>query len=605
MPRTMSHLWTPPDEDTAPRRTPAERLESYLGDPEDPAGMLSYARAAAADATETFPAEACALLDLWGLPDHYVPAEHGGRLRSYQELLGLVRTLARRDLTVAVAHAKTFLGSVCVWVSGDRAAARRLADRVHAGDAVALGLTERYHGSDLMAGEVTAWPVAAGYLLNGEKWLINNATRARLVCLLARTGPDPGPRAFSILLADKRDLPAAAYRELPKVPTHGIRGADISGITFDDAVLPAHSLVGETGAGAEIVLKSLQISRTLCPALSLGAADQGLRLAVRFTRERRLYGRTLAELPLTRRTLGEIYADLLAMEALSTVAARSIHLLPQELSLTSAVAKYLVPTVVDDVLTRLGGLLGARSYLTAEFADGRFQKTERDHRIVAVFDGNTMVNLYGLISQFRALARHHPATPDRLPDPALYDPDAPLPPARLADLALISRHGSSILGALPDHTAALTAAAAADPALAGAARAAHRLTARAARLLTALPKAAHTVTGTPPESFDRAAALALCTAGAACLGVWRHAPRIGRHWPAATWLEPALHRLLARLDATGPTGPTDPATGDRTATRAAADDAVFGPLTDRLTDQYLRGEVFSLLPSTTAEGAPR
>ena len=83
-----------------------------------------------------------------------------------------------------------------------------LAARILDGTQLAWALTERDHGSDLLASELAAAPVAGGFQLTGEKWLINNATRGTLLCLLVRTRPEGGPRGFSLLLADKRRLPA-------------------------------------------------------------------------------------------------------------------------------------------------------------------------------------------------------------------------------------------------------------------------------------------------------------------------------------------------------------------------------------------------------------
>jgi alkylation response protein AidB-like acyl-CoA dehydrogenase len=579
------------------RPVPAELLERFLGNPGNPEEVFSYARSAAADSAEQFPADACSLLDLWGLHRHYVPAEHGGELTSYQELLSLMRTVARRDLTVAVAHGKTFLGAMCAWAAGDPATAQALSSVIASGDAVCLGLTERYHGSDLLANEVSATPVEGGYRLHGEKYLINNATRGRLICLLARTRAGGGPRGFSLLLADKRGLDPQTFRHLPKVPTLGIRGADISGIEFTGAVVPESARIGEEGGGAEIVLKALQVTRTMVPALSLGAADQALRLTLAITRGRERHTRRRPyDQPMIRRVIGECYADLLAMEALSQVAARSVHLVPGELSVTSAAVKYLVPTVVDDIVTRLGALLGARSYLVEHSPHGLFEKVERDHRIVGVFDGNTMVNLYGLVSQFRALGRNYPAVPGSEPPAGLFDLTAPVPPARLDRLSLVARHGSGILGTLPAHVRALDEAALANPLLAGAAALAGQARQTAAVLHSGLPRGPLTVTTTSPETFDTARHHTLLMAAAACLGVWRHSPAVNRRWPDGLWIEAALRRLLTRLEPNG-TAPAARQNGG-----PDHDDDLFERVAQHLVMQYRSGEVFSLLPHPTAEG---
>src|SRR5436309_2431459 len=84
----------------------------------------------------------------------------------------------------------------------------------------------------------------------------------------------------------RRQAPARiGCLQLPaEVRTHGIRGADISGIGFAAAAVPAGALVGDVGRGLYVVLKSLQLTRTVCTVLSLGAADHALRIAAQFTR---------------------------------------------------------------------------------------------------------------------------------------------------------------------------------------------------------------------------------------------------------------------------------------------------------------------------------
>ncbi|MET9861300.1 acyl-CoA dehydrogenase family protein [Streptomyces smyrnaeus] len=582
----------------------AERLDAWLGDPDDDAGPLGYATAAREDAAERFPSAACAALDELGVQHYYVPAQYGGTLTGLPQLLELVRTLARRDLTTAVGHGKTFLGAVCIWVAEQGAGAARLADLVRAGEPVSLGLTERAHGSDLMAGEVVAERVPDGYRITGEKWLINNATRGRLVCLLARTAPEGGPRGFSLLLVDKAELPPGTYRTLPKVPTLGIRGADISGIAFQGAPVGRDRLVGREGEGPETVLKALQITRSLCTALSLGAADHGLRLAHGFAAERELYGRRMLELPQVRRTLSECYADLLAAEALSTVAARSIHTLPGELSVTSAVAKYLVPTMVDRTLLRLRGVLGARAFLSDHHAHGRFQKLERDHRIVGIFDGNTMVNLYALTAQFRTLARRF-AEPDGAAgwEADTFSLTRPLPDLRPDRLSLLARHGSALMASLPANAAALERAAAEDVRLLPAARAAGTLTVACRELHARMGAARLLPGGAPVESFDLARGYSACFAAACALGLWRYnaAGAVGGA-VSPLWLHAVLDRLLSGLEEAvpGSTGPLPRPWG----VEEEAREPLYERLLERMAAQYAAGELFSLLPCRTAEGPP-
>jgi alkylation response protein AidB-like acyl-CoA dehydrogenase len=419
----------------------AAELDGLLGDPFDDSGPFSYRAGAELDRAEEFPVEFCAQLDRWGVQAHYVPREYGGALGDHAHLAEVVRVLARRDLTVAVGHAKTFLGTVCVWLAGTEEQAEGMARAVLDGAAVSWGLTERGHGSDLLAGELTAAPDPGGYRVDGEKWLINNATRSVLLTLLARTAAEGGARGFSLLLADKRRLAEGSYTCLPRVPTHGIRGADISGISFHGAVLPEEALIGPVGGGLEVVLKALQLTRTVCATLSLGAADQAIEQATRFTRSRILYGRALSDMPHVRRTLGEAHAMRLVAEAVSKAAADGVREYPGELSVLSAVTKAFVPALTDELIFKCGELLGTRAFLTEVHDHGAFQKLARDHRIVSIFDGNSFVNENALINQFPMLAKAYRAGTVARPACGPFDP---------GQLRLASRTGCSLVQRLPE-----------------------------------------------------------------------------------------------------------------------------------------------------------
>ncbi|MFD1658313.1 acyl-CoA dehydrogenase family protein [Streptomyces caeni] len=574
----------------------AEDFDRFLGDPDDPGEIFSYARCAELDDKEEFPADICGRFQEWGLPDQYVPVEYGGSLRDYEQVLQLVRAVARRDMTCAIGHGKTYLGGVCVWVAGSAEQGARLGADIMAGVPVSLGLTERDHGSDLLAGDVRtddkAPDTADHWLVSGEKWLINNATRGSVLSLLTRTHPDGGPRGFSVLLVDKRELDEDTYRHLPKIRTHGIRGADISGIAFDGARVPKSALVGAEGAGLEIVLKALQLTRTMCAALSLGAGDHGLRLGLDFAEERELYGRRLIDLPQARQVLAGAAADVLLHEAVALVAARAVQTQTAELSVISAVTKYLLPTGTDQVLADLTGLLGARAFLKGVHADGRFQKLARDHRLVGLFDGNTLVNLNSLVNQFRSLVRgFRRGTGDTAGGDAACDLRTPLPPLDPSKLSLVARHGSGVMAGLAAAVDDITRRAGANPALEPAAEAARRLLATTTAVHAEMEEYQGVLTEVPPAAFEVARRYTLCWAGAACLGLWTHStdhvsddPGTGALWRDGLWLHTALDRLLVRLG--------EP---------AAAGRETYDELLGALRAARSSGRLFSLLPQRSPE----
>lgn len=510
----------------------ATSLEDLLGDPADADEVFGFARCAPLDRDEAFPTEVCAHLDRLGLPEFYVPAELGGRLSDLSTLLLLIRALARRDFTVALAHCKTYLGSICVWTSGTRDQARALAERVRGGAVVSLALTEKGHGSDLLAGECAAHRVGDGYRVSGGKWLINNATRADLVCVLARTDPAGGSRGFSVLLVDRGALPAGRYEPLPSVATLGVRGADISGMTLTDAKA---ELIGDEGAGLEIVLKSLQVTRTLCAGMSLGLLDHGLRVAVDFALGHRMYQRGLIDLPQAGRTLAEAFADLLLAEAVALVATRSIHTDTEAQSVISALVKYLIPTRADHTLSTLAHVLGARALLTEAHAEGRFQKIERDHRIVGIFDGNTVVNLNSVINQFPSLVRGHRrgvgvmGGADLSVAPPAFDPGR---------LSLMSRNGCALVQGLPGMIDDLRDRLG-GPVLA----LAEKARARSDEVHRGM--AAHRpCREVPTTAFALAAGYANVFAAACAIRLWLDNPHVGPLWTDGVWLCAALARLL-------------------------------------------------------------
>jgi alkylation response protein AidB-like acyl-CoA dehydrogenase len=527
------------------------------GDVTDPNALLAL------DEREEFPTAAAGLLDRLGAPDFYVDGRHGGRLTDLFDLTTLVRLLARHDLTLAVAHAKTFLGAISVWIAGDAGQRRRLAAQIADGAVVAWGLTERGHGGDLLSGQLTARAVGTDWRLSGEKWLINNATRGHLVCVLARTRAAGGARGFSVFLFDKQES-AAGWSPLAKMPTHGIRGADISGVAFFETVLPATAMIGAEGTGLETTLKALQLTRIVCCGLSLGALEHALALASDYVRSRVLYGRTLADIPNIRRDLGRSVAALRIAEAVTFAAARAAANTPGELAVVSAVAKAIVPELCQEAVSAVGEILGLRGFLSADEPARAFQKIDRDHRVVAVFDGSTAVCRSALIEHFPILARSGSD-----PRPGLLDP--PAEAIEYAKLSLLARTCSLVSGLEEDCTTLAKQAAAGVvpqcvPDLAAAAVDSLRLT---KRRMAGLRREPHR---TPQEAFDIARDFELCFAAAAVCRSWLHHQETSGD---TAELSAALALIVGRL-------PVRPEAG-------TVSDAVFDALADRLLSSSTTG----------------
>jgi alkylation response protein AidB-like acyl-CoA dehydrogenase len=532
---------------TAPRSfAAASGLDRFLGDPDDLESPMPRAATLADDRAAAFPGGAIEALNSWGVQRHYIPRARGGELDDVLAPLLLMRNVARRDVTAAVAHGKTVLGAMCAWAADDDSATR-MAAIVDGGDPVSWGLTEQGRGSDIGSSATTAVAEGAGVVLDGHKWPIGNATRGRAITVLARTDDRGGPRSLSLFLVDKTAVDARTIAYRARRPLHGIRGADISGIEFSATRVSPDSAVGSAGHGLELVLKSLQVTRTLCTALSLGAGDQAISLVLSRAEGRRALGTDSVEREVARGSV----ADLLIAEAGAFAGARQISTAPDELALVSAFVKVLAPDAVERIFRELSAALGERSQLVTGRPWEQFQKASRDNRVVGIFDGNSVVNLNVVINELPNISREGEVDVAALvadlrfaSAPDVWD---------ISRLRLITRRGSSILRALP----ALVERAADDGTHPDAVASARLLLADAESTLAAAA-AAERVPRPPVGQFAIAERLTLLFAAAACLGVHvanRAAPP-GPLWDDDLWIRSTLARLAARAGLQG--GPVVP-----------------------------------------------
>lgn len=532
----------------------ARELEEHLGDPFDARNAVSFESAVKLDELEVYPEEACAALNEWGLSRFYVPVELGGEPASCEEVLHLLRVVARRDLTTAIAHAGTYLGALPVWMEGGPAQQERLAGLVLGGGQVALGLSERAHGSDLLASDVSLRRAVTGDRLSGKKWLIGNATRSRAITVFARTEDGGGPKGFSLLLHDKDGCRGGTCRPLPRVKTHGLRGADISGFEFEDCAVGADDFVGEAGRGLEILLNALQVTRTVCAAFSLGAADTALRVTLDFASHRRLYNSTVVEIPYPRALLLECFLDLLVCECAAVCGARALHAAPEQMSVWSAVVKTFVPLTAEQLIQRLSVVLGARFYLREGHCHGVFQKLLRDNAIVGLFDGSTAVNFESIALQLpHRLREGRPGAAEnsaRQSMRAIFDLAAPLPACRFDAFDMMCRGADPVLASLVELADEMPAVCADCPeptreALRQLLRALREQVARL-RSATAASKSQARPGGRPSaEQFRLAQAYGTVHTAACCLQLWMHSRRhLEPFFREGVWLVLCLRRLL-------------------------------------------------------------
>ncbi|MEO0542137.1 MAG: acyl-CoA dehydrogenase, partial [Cyanobacteria bacterium P01_A01_bin.105] len=536
-------------------------LEQELGDPSKPDSTLSFAQTATLDEQEEFPQPLIDWLYNWKLQHYYVPVDCGGEFTSFEEFVAFVRVMSRRDLNVAIAFT-TLFWSFLTWMAGSPEQKQKLASQIKDEHAtMCLAYSERNHGSDLVGGSVTAEKVEGGYILNGEKWPINRATISDITYVLGRTDPEGGNRGLSLFMVDKSKIDPDGVYNLPKIKTHGIRAADMSGIGFKDCFVPDSMLLGKEGHGLELALEGFQITRALCAAFSQGAADTCLRTTLNFALNRQVYGKTVVDMPHARRTLTHAFLDILTCDCVNIAAARGFHVVPQQFSVWSAVDKYFVPVTLEQMMKDVSVVLGARFYMRDEHDEGVFQKMLRDSSIISVFDGSSVVNLHALILQRRQLAkgrsRRKPekmaALKARLENS--FSLTTPLPKFAPEKLELISRGADDVpqgLEMLIDDLKALEGDNTVDPTVLT------QVLAQADAILKALDAQDQQIADSAFEhgheqsfeSFELAKQYCKLHAAAACIYMWRYNRSVsgqqilGDFFAEGKWLVLCVHRLL-------------------------------------------------------------
>jgi len=351
----------------------AKKLEQFMGSTESKDGTFSFKKILDADESELYPSDAIKQLNEWGMQHYYIPTRLNGKFRYAEETAFLMRLIARRDLTLAITHGGALLGAMPIWLSGDTVLQNFTAKSIKEGKRFALALTEKKHGSDISANEFSAI-TADGYLsVEGNKWLINHAEKAENIVVLAKTDEHHSMRNYSLILINKESHPEANFK-YERIRTVGLRGLNLGDIEISNLNVSLDKIIGKKGQGMETVIKSLQVTRFMCIIFSLGAADTALRTTIKFMNQRVLYGNKIINIPILQDKL--------------------IHL----------VAKGTLPDMMDSLINELSNILGARALLRSG-SYSILQKMKRDHSVIPVFDGNTLVNLQYIISQLGHIAK--------------------------------------------------------------------------------------------------------------------------------------------------------------------------------------------------------
>jgi len=246
------------------------------------------------DARHEFPHEIVAKLGPLGFMGVLVPEAYGGAALDYISYALIVEELNRGDASVGItmwAHNSLCANHIVMFGSPEQKA--RYLPPLASGQVLgAWGLTEPGSGSDAAALRTRADVREGGWVLNGSKAFITNASVGGTAVVMARTDPDKQSKGISAFVLDK-SMPGFSagtpYRKL------GLHASDTAELIFEDARVPADNLLGVRGEGFVQAMKVLEGGRIAMAAMAVGIAQAAVDQAVKYMKQRTAFGRTLAE----------------------------------------------------------------------------------------------------------------------------------------------------------------------------------------------------------------------------------------------------------------------------------------------------------------------
>jgi len=326
-----------------------------------------------------------------GITRYCVRAEHGGALQEFDSrAICLIReTLAYHDGLADFAFAMQGLGSGALSIAGDAKLQEKYLPQVASGAAIAaFALSEPEAGSDVAAMQTSAQIEGDHYILNGTKTWISNGGIADLYCVFARTTPGQkradgtvGAQGISAFLVKPSDLGFNVEQRIDVIAPH-----PLGTLRFASCRVPASRRIGAEGDGFKIAMRTLDIFRASVAAAALGFARRALDEAVAYSRQRAMFGKTLADFQLTQAAIAEM-ATAIDAAALLTYRAAWQRDTGQPVTKSAAMAKMTATESAQTVIDRAVQMFGGRGVVHGAVVERLY----RDIRALRIYEGATEV----------------------------------------------------------------------------------------------------------------------------------------------------------------------------------------------------------------------
>jgi alkylation response protein AidB-like acyl-CoA dehydrogenase len=332
-----------------------------------------------------FPMETVKKLGEMGLLGVIFPPDYGGSGLGYIDYVLAIEELASVDGSIGIIVAAH--NSLCtnhIFLAGNEAQKKKYVSRLAKGEWLgAWGLTEPGAGSDASNSRTTAVKKGDRYILNGNKTFITNGHYADVAVVIAATDKSKGTHGLSAFVVEKG---TKGFRPGKKENKLGLRASDTSELIFEDCEIPEENLVGAEGEGFIDAMRVLDGGRISIAALALGIGRGALDAALRYVKERRQFGKTIAEFQGIQWKLADMATELDAARLLTQRAAvlkDGGRKVTRESSMAKLFASEVAVRICDDAVQLFGGYGFIKDYPA--------EKYYRDVKLCTIGEGTSEI----------------------------------------------------------------------------------------------------------------------------------------------------------------------------------------------------------------------
>jgi alkylation response protein AidB-like acyl-CoA dehydrogenase len=337
------------------------------------------------DESQHFPVELQPKLAALGVMGVLIPEEYGGANMGYVEYATIIEELARVDPSIALAiAAHNSLGAGHINIGASHQQKEKYLTPLARGEAFAAwGLTEPSSGSDASSMRTTAVRRAGGWVLNGSKNFITNATFAETTVALAISNRTAGTHGISAFIIERGMEGFSVAKKENKL---GMRASDTATLIFDDCFVPDSNLIGEPGHGFIQAMNVLDGGRISIAALAVGIAQGAYEAALRYAKERHQFGRPISEFQAIQFKLADMATEIDAARLL-TYRAAELKNRGKATTKESSMAKLYSSEVAVRVAEQSVQVHGGYGYIK----DYPAEKYWRDSKLCTIGEGTSEI----------------------------------------------------------------------------------------------------------------------------------------------------------------------------------------------------------------------